>query len=94
MKKTLAIALAAVLTLTAAPTIQAREAGGLTGGIVGCCFGVRTAAAWNEGKCIDVREWLRIVPIAGIVAAVWNGIDGWNGITTADLRAKAGAEYY
>ena len=94
MKKTLLIALTALLTLTAAPAVHAREAGGLAGGIVGCCFGVRSAAAWNEGKRIDIREWLRIVPIAGIVAVVWNTIDGWNGVTTADLRAKAGAEYY
>ncbi len=94
MKKTLALALAATLMISAAPAVHAREAGGVAGGIVGCCFGVRTAAAWNEGKNLDIREWLRIVPIAGIVAAVWNTIDGWNGVTTADLRAKAGAEYY
>ncbi len=93
MKKILAITLVAAL-FAAAPAVQAREAGGLAGGLVGCCFGVRTAAAWNDGKNIDIREWLRIVPIAGIVAAVWNTIDGWNGVTTADLRAKAGAEYY
>ncbi len=93
MKKILAIALVAAIFM-AAPVAQARETGGLAGGIVGCCFGVRTAAAWNEGKNLDIREWLRIVPIAGIVAAVWNTIDGWNGVTTADLRKKAGAEYY
>lgn len=93
MKKILAIALVAAI-FTAAPVAQAREAGGLAGGIVGCCFGIRSAAAWNEGKNLDIREWLRIVPIAGIVALVWNVVDGWNGVTTADLRAKAGAEYY
>ena len=93
MKKILAIALVAAI-FTAAPVAQAREAGGLAGGIVGCCFGIRSAAAWNEGQNLDIREWLRIVPIAGIVAAVWNTIDGWNGVTTADLRKKAGAEYY
>ena len=93
MKKILAIALVAAIFM-AAPVAQAREAGGLAGGLVGCCFGVRTAAAWNEGKNLDIREWLRIVPIASIVAVVWNTVDGWNGVTTADLRAKAGAEYY
>ena len=93
MKKFLAIALVAAIFM-AAPAAQAREAGGLAGGIVGCCFGVRTAAAWNDGKNIDIREWLRIVPIAGIVAAVWNTIDGWNGVTTADLRKAAGEQYY
>ena len=43
MKKILAIALAAAIFM-AAPVAQAREAGGLAGGLVGCCFGVRTAA--------------------------------------------------
>lgn len=93
MKKFIVAALATA-TLAMATTVQAREAGGLAGGIVGCCFGVRTAAAWNEGKNLDIREWLRIVPIAGIVAAVWNTVDGWNGVTTADLRKAAGAQYY
>ena len=55
MKKILAIALVAAIFM-AAPAAQAREAGGLAGGIVGCCFGVRTAAAWNEGKNLDIRE--------------------------------------
>lgn len=92
MKKFLlsAIAIAAL----AAPSAMARESGGISGGLVGCCFGVRTAAAWNEGKNLDIREWLRIVPIANIVAAVWNAVDGWNGITTEGLRAAAGEQYY
>ena len=92
MKKFLALSLLAAFL--AVPSAQAREAGGLAGGIVGCCFGVRTAAAWNEGKNLDIREWLRIIPIVGIVAAVWNTIDGWNGITTAELRKVAGEAYY
>ena len=91
MKKLLAIALAIAVSATA---VQAREAGGLAGGIIGCCFGIRSAAAWNEGKSLEVREWLRIIPIVGIVGAVWNTIDGWNGVTTDDLRNAAGAQYY
>ena len=94
MKKLIVAALATATLAMATSTVQAREAGGLAGGIVGCCFGVRTAAAWNEGKNLDIREWLRIVPFAGIVAAVWNTVDGWNGITTADLRQIAGEQYY
>lgn len=94
MKKAiLSLALVAAM-IAAAPAVQARESGGLGGGIVGCCFGIRTAAAWNEGKNIEVREWLRIVPIIGIVGAIWNCMDGWNGITTSDLRKQAGAQYY
>lgn len=93
MKKAI-LALTLGAAMVAAVPTQAREAGGISGGVMGCCFGIRTAAAWNEGKNIEVREWLRIIPIVGIVGAVWNTIDGWNGITTADLRKKAGAEYY
>lgn len=94
MKKSiLSLALVAAM-VAAAPAVQAREAGGLSGGIVGCCFGIRTAAAWNEGKNIEVREWLRIIPFVGIVGAIWNCVDGWNGITTADLRKQVGPQYY
>lgn len=93
MKKAI-LALTLGAAMVAAVPSQARESGGIAGGVMGCCFGIRTAAAWNEGKNIEVREWLRIIPIVGIVGAVWNTIDGWNGITTADLRKKAGAEYY
>ncbi len=92
MKKLLV--LAGAVALLAMPVAQAREAGGLSGGLVGCCFGIRSAAAWNEGKNLEMREWLRIIPIVGIVGAVWNCIDGWNGITTADLRKVAGEQYY
>ena len=68
MKKILAIALAAAIFM-AAPVAQAREAGGLAGGLVGCCFGVRTAAAWNEGKNLDtITESIQSVSakVAGI----------------------------
>lgn len=92
MKKFLALTLLAALI--AAPSAQAREAGGLSGGLVGCCFGIRTAAAWNDGKNIEIREWLRIIPIVGVVGAVWNMVDGWNGVTTDDLRKTAGEAYY
>ena len=87
MKKILAIALVAAIFM-AAPAAQAREAGGLAGGIVGCCFGVRTAAAWNEGKNLDIREWLRIVPFVNIVIAVLDTADGYSGVTRSQLHAE------
>ena len=95
MKKIAALCLAAALAVAVAPSARAEhKPGGFCGGVVGCCFGIRSAAAWNEGKAIDIREWLRIIPIVGIVGGVWNAIDGWNGVTTDELRAKAGATYY
>ena len=85
MKKTLAIALAAVLTLAAAPSVKAEAVpgrGGFVGGIVGCCFGIRTVADWNEGKNINIREWLQLV----WVGYVWAALEGYSGVTTSDLQ--------
>ena len=83
-----------VAAMVAVPASQAREVGGLIGGCVGCCFGIRTAAAYNDGKDISIREWIRIIPIASIVGAVLDTVDGYNGIKTADIRAKYGEAYY
>ena len=97
MKKLIMASLAAAALVMAVPstaTAADNHKGGVVGGIIGCCFGLRAAADYNDGKDISVREWLRIVPIAGIVAAVWNTVDGWNGVTTADLRKAAGEQYY
>ena len=92
MKKFLALSLAAAVL--AASSAQARESGGFSGGIVGCCFGIRTAAAYNDGKDLHFREWLRLIPIANLVGAVIDGLDGYSGVTTADLRAEKGAAYF
>ena len=92
MKKLFALFL--VAAMVAVPASQAREVGGLIGGCVGCCFGIRTAAAYNDGKDISIREWIRIIPIASIVGAVLDTVDGYNGIKTADIRAKYGEAYY
>ena len=94
MKKLVALCLVGLVALAAVPSASAREVGGFSGGLVGCCFGIRSAAAWNDGKNIEMREWIRVIPIVGIVGMIWNAVDGWNGVTTADLRARAGAVYY
>ena len=85
MKKLIIAALAAATIAMAAPFVQAEAApgrGGCVGGLVGCCFGIRTAAAWNEGKNINIREWLQLL----YVGYIWAGIEGYQGITTADLQ--------
>ena len=95
MKKFIAIiALAAVVTTGAFAQETAHPGGGLMGGIAGCCFGVRAAADYNDGKEIAVREWLQFVPIVNIVIMVMNGIDGYNGVTRADYQAKYGTRYF
>lgn len=79
-------------------SVQSVEAydgrGGIGGFFVGCCFGLRTAGAWNEGKDLHWREWCRLIPYAGIVFAIWDGVEGAQGITTSDLVAQHGANFY
>ena len=70
------------------------QRGGVMGFIAGCCFGIRSGAAYNDGKEIHWREWVMLIPLANIVFAIWNGIDGANGMTSKDYAQKYGATYY
>jgi hypothetical protein len=72
----------------------AGERGGGMGFLVGCCLGVRTAAAWNEGKQLHWRDWGRLIPGVSLYVGVVDGLDGKAGIKTADLQRKFGAVYY
>jgi hypothetical protein len=64
------------------------------GFIAGCCFGVRAGGAYNDGKDIHWREWILLVPVVGLGFAVYNGIEGANGVTTADYAKRYGSIYY
>ena len=96
MKKILAIALAAAIFM-AAPAARAEAAkaeassgrGGFMGAVVGCCFGLRTVADWNEGKKIHVCEWLNFVGIGPI----WAAIEGWQGTTRSQLQKEEPAYF-
>lgn len=79
-------------TPSMAETYEGR--GGIGGLLVGCCFGVRTAGAFNEGKDLHFREWALLIPYVGAVFAIWNGIEGAQGITTSELQQNYGALYY
>jgi hypothetical protein len=68
--------------------------GGIMGFISGCCFGVRSGLAYNDGKEIHWREWGMLIPVVSLVFAVWSGIDGANGMTSKDYAEKYGASYY
>ena len=95
MKKLLIAALAAATIAMAVPsTVHAREAGGCVGGIIGCCFGIRAAGDYNEGKDLHLMEWGRLIPIFGIYVEICNFLDGYNGLTTKDLQTKYGATYF
>jgi hypothetical protein len=93
--KAIAILLVALMALlSVAPAAMAHETGGLVGGIIGCCLGVRSAAAYNEGKDLHWREWCRLIPCANIVFSIWDGVDGANGRTAADLANEYGSNFY
>ncbi len=64
--------------------------GGVMGFIAGCCFGIRAGAAYNDGKEIHWREWTRVF----IIPAIFDGIDGAHGMTTADYVDKYGLAFY
>ncbi len=96
MKKLIASLLVVLFVLMAfAPVATAAgDKGGFMGFIVGCCFGIRSGAAYNDGKDLHWREWALIIPIAGIVVAILNGLDGMNGLTSKDMAAQYGANFY
>jgi hypothetical protein len=81
--------------LTATSVVVAGEGrGGLMGFIAGCCFGVRTGGDYNEGKEVHWREWVMLVPFVNIVFAIWNGIEGAEGVTMGELGDRYGAMFY
>ena len=90
MKKLILASLAAAALVMAVPSATAADnhKGGVVGGIIGCCFGLRAAADYNDGKDISVREWLRIVPFVNIVIAVLDTADGYRGVTRSQLHAE------
>lgn len=96
MKKWMAGLMVALFVLMAvAPAVSAAgEKGGAMGFIVGCCFGIRSGAAYNDGKDLHWREWALIIPFAGIVVAILNGLDGANGLTAKDMASQYGANFY
>ena len=62
--------------------------------LVGCCLGGRTQIDYVQGKSIHWRDWTPAIPYVGVVFAVWNGIDGFNGITRTDIAETYGSTYY
>lgn len=98
MKKFGLVICAAVLVFSmAAQTATAktdREPGGLPAFFIGCCWGLREGLEWNEGADLHWREWCRIIPYAGIVFAIWDGVECYNGITAHEWAEKNGANWY
>ena len=81
--------------LFAAETAQAGSGrGGPLGLVIGCCFGARTAAAYNEGKTLHWRDWGSLIPVFSIVVWVMDGIDGYQGVTTQDYAEQYGSQFF
>jgi len=97
MKKTLILLMAVMMSFsvfTQNAVAAEKGRGGAMGFIAGCCFGIRSGAAYNDGKEVHWREWVMLVPFVGFVFAVINGVDGYQGVTTADLAEQYGSTYY
>ena len=89
------IMLAALLGAGVLSTQAAAERrGGVMGFIAGCCFGVRSGSAYNDGKDLHWREWGLLIPLFNLYVLVVNGVDGANGVTTKDYATQYGASYY
>ena len=95
MKKFIAILiLAVVFTGGAFAQEPGRKPGGIVAGLIGCCFGMRTAGDYNEGKDLNTREWLRLIPVANLVVSVMDSLDAYNGVTKTQQREIYGARYF
>ena len=94
MKKCLIAGLAIVLLATTATTSMAalrpERRGGLMGGLYGCCFGLRGAAAYNDGKDVIAMEWIDTL----LLGHIWSFIKGWQGTTTSDLVEQYGKGFF
>ena len=89
MKKFVMLAVLAAL-MTVPAFAAEKDRGGLVGGIYGCCFGLRGAAAYNDGKDVVTMEWVDAI----VTCHIWAFIKGYQGTTTADLRKAYGSEFF
>lgn len=92
MKKIVLALTVAATMFAAVPAVHAENArtpGGFTAGLIGCCFGMRTAAAWNEGKSLGIRDILDLI----FIGRIWSAITATGGTTTSDLHKEAPAYY-
>lgn len=96
MKKTITVALLFLVLAGSAISVRAvnDQRGGFMGFVAGCLFGVRAGGAYNDGKEIHWREWCRLIPYAGVVFGIWDGVEASKGMTASDYATKYGASYY
>ena len=90
MKKSLITGVALVLLVATTSMAAPARRGGLMGGLYGCCFGLRGAAAYNDGKDVIAMEWIDTL----LLGHIWSFIQGWQGTSTDDLRTQYGASFF
>lgn len=82
--------MAVLAAMVALPAVSAEKArGGVVGGLYGCCFGLRGAAAYNDGKDAVPMEWVNVFTFH-----IWSCIEGWKGTTTSQLRDHFGDTFF
>lgn len=80
----------AVSSVRADDAVSPPQRGGLVAGLYGCCFGLRGAIAYNDGKDVIAMEW-----IDGILTAhIWAFLQGYKGTNTADMRKVYGESFF
>ncbi|MBP1590332.1 MAG: hypothetical protein IJT88_08850 [Kiritimatiellae bacterium] len=90
MKKMIALLVSMLILASVSLAAPVEGRGGFLGGIHGCCFGLRGAAAYNEGKNMTALEWIDALVACHIIAFV----KGCSGITTSDLKASYGESFF
>jgi hypothetical protein len=96
MRKVLSVLLVGIMLAGGVSMGTAAETGrgDVMGFIAGCCFGIRSGAAYNDGKEVHWREWIMLVPIANLVCSIWNGLEGYKGVTSAEYATRYGSTFY
>lgn len=90
MKKLLMTGIVLVLMTSTVALAAPAQRGGFIGGVYGCCFGLRGAAAYNDGKDVIPMEWVDAL----LLGHIWSFIQGWSGTTTADLKEQYGNRFF
>jgi len=64
---------------------DAGQKNGVGGFLAGCCIGPRVGMELNE-RNIRITEWIRLIPVVGIVPSVIHGVEAYNGKTMQEIE--------
>ena len=69
--------------------VEAGQKNGVGGFFAGCCIGPRVGKELDQTK-IRVTEWIRLIPIVGIIPGIIHGVEAYNGTTMKEIEKKEG----